>query len=404
MGKMCQEAGKADIVGLTTTAATYHTALKVARAAKKNNPLAKVILGGPQAAALSDEILMNRGRISDDYCVDVVCYGDGVSSFVDGILGDVPLQEVPNICYLDKDAGAFHRTGMVREDISLWPVMDFSFFDMPRITGVYGEKFKGITSFKRGLGVISGFGCAAKKQCGFCARADRKLRHRNVESFWKEVSAACKKWRVEYVFDLADSILDDPCHLRKMIDAKPKDINPQFRVFARADQLANHEHHVDLLKKLSVYEVFIGFESGSREMLRAMNKNTTPEQNLAAAKALGENDIYIVGCFVLGAPGESVATLEESVRHAESLQKISHSHLLVCGASPVNVLPGSPWFSLIKNVDGIRGQDDLDKNLLRRIWYKNYCHVSCEQVEEYAERIRTASGAAMQYEKGTDRK
>lgn len=399
--EMLESAGKCDIVGLTTTISTYHTALKIARAAKSNNPRTMVVLGGPQASVLYKEILHNRGSKSEDYCVDVICYGDGVSSFVDGILEDRPMGQVPNFVFFDEN-GEIIRTQEVREDISRWPCIDYSLFNMDRVTATYGEKFEGVTPFKRGLGIISGFGCAAKHQCGFCARKERKLRLRPVEQFWHEVLFAIEHYGVNYFFDLADSILDSFENFKQLIQTRPQGISPRFRVFARADQLTIPEN-LDLLQKFGVYEVFIGFESGSRAMLKAMHKDVTPEQNLVAARELGERGIYIAGCFVLGAPGETRETLEETVRHARDIQRVSNNHLLVCGASPANILPGSPWFARIRNEDGIRGVDDLDRNLLRQIWHSRCCsNITPEIVEEYAKKIREASGAKMQYEKGTD--
>lgn len=399
--EMLSVVGEADIVGITTTAATYHTSLTIARTAKSRNPQVQVVFGGPESSALSEEVVLNRGITSDDYCIDVVCCGDSVSSFVDGILGDKPLKQTPNLVFI-RDNSVI-RTSEVKENISCWPCIDYSFFKMDRLVSVYGDKFKDITPFKRGLGVISEFGCAAKHQCGFCARMDRKLRLRPVEHFWQEISLAMQNWGVEYFFDLADSILCNPAHLKRIIEAKPKDISPYFRVFSRADQLLD-PGNLDLLEELGTYEVFVGFESGSGKMLKAMNKDITPEQNLAAARVLGERGIHIVGCFVLGAPGETKETLEESVKHAESIQKVSNNHLLVCGASPVNILPGSPWFACIKHKDGILGQDDLDRNFLRDVWYSSHCpDINAEIIEDYAEKIRIASGATMQYEKGTDK-
>lgn len=399
--QMLKIAGKnVEVVGITTTASTYATALTIARAAKSNNPKAQVIFGGPQAAALAQEVIINRGPRSGDYCVDAVCHGDGVLSF-NAFLEGSDRSKIPNIFYQDKNS--VRKTDNFREDISRWPSIDYSYFDMRNMTSSYGEKFKGITPFKKGLGIMSGFGCAAKHQCGFCARTDRKLRLRPVEKFWEEVKEASNKWRVEYFFDLADSILDSPSHLKHLIETKPMGLSPRFRVFARADQLASAPKNINLLEKLGVYEVFIGFESGSDEILRAMKKDTSTRQNLNAAEALGERGIFIVGCFVLGALGETKKTLEESVRHAEKIQKISNNHFLVCGASPINVLPGSPWFSLIRNEENIRGKDDLDRDALRVAWYKNFCHVDAQTVEKYAEMVRVASGALMQYEKGTEK-
>lgn len=66
-------------------------------------------------------------------------------------------------------------------------------------------------------------------------------------------------------------------------------------------------------------EVSLGFESGSPEILRALNKKFTPEDVRMVADRLRKNNIRQTGFLLLGAPGENEKTLAESLALAEDL-------------------------------------------------------------------------------------
>ncbi|MFH1290808.1 MAG: cobalamin B12-binding domain-containing protein, partial [Nanoarchaeota archaeon] len=74
------QAVNADVVGATTTIGNYRGALDIVRKAKRVNPHSLTVLGGQEATELYEEVLKNRGKGSDDYCVDVVVRGDGVQA------------------------------------------------------------------------------------------------------------------------------------------------------------------------------------------------------------------------------------------------------------------------------------------------------------------------------------
>jgi radical SAM superfamily enzyme YgiQ (UPF0313 family) len=61
-------------------------------------------------------------------------------------------------------------------------------------------------------------------------------------------------------------------------------------------------------------ELSLGVESGSAKMLRLMDKGTTPTMNLAATKGCKEAGIAVCALMMIGFPGETVGTLEESRR------------------------------------------------------------------------------------------
>ena len=75
-------------------------------------------------------------------------------------------------------------------------------------------------------------------------------------------------------------------------------------------------------------EVSLGFESGCASILKAMNKKFTPEDVRRACDMLADHGIFQMGFLLLGGPGETKASVEESVAFADSL--------------PVNVMKMTP--------------------------------------------------------------
>jgi radical SAM superfamily enzyme YgiQ (UPF0313 family) len=66
-------------------------------------------------------------------------------------------------------------------------------------------------------------------------------------------------------------------------------------------------------------EVSLGFESGNEEVLRAMNKRFSPDEARSIARMLGDYGIRRMGFLLLGGPGETRVSVEESLAFADAL-------------------------------------------------------------------------------------
>jgi radical SAM superfamily enzyme YgiQ (UPF0313 family) len=88
------------------------------------------------------------------------------------------------------------------------------------------------------------------------------------------------------------------------------------------------ESLVKEMRRAGCTEVALGFESGSASILKAMNKKFTPEDVRRACGMLADHGIFQMGFLLLGGPGETKASVEESVAFADSL--------------PVNVMKLAP--------------------------------------------------------------
>ncbi len=80
------------------------------------------------------------------------------------------------------------------------------------------------------------------------------------------------------------------------------------------------EKLVESMARAGCVEVSLGFESGSKKILRSMNKRYQPEDVRAVSKLLHKYGINRMGFLLLGGPGETRQTVEESFEFADSLE------------------------------------------------------------------------------------
>jgi radical SAM superfamily enzyme YgiQ (UPF0313 family) len=101
-------------------------------------------------------------------------------------------------------------------------------------------------------------------------------------------------------------------------------------------------------------EVALGFESGSERILREMNKRFTPDEVRATAELLAAHGIRRNGFLLLGGPGETRQTVEESLAYAESL----HLDFLKITVG-IRIYPGTSLARRAVEEGMISGEDDL---------------------------------------------
>ncbi len=79
------------------------------------------------------------------------------------------------------------------------------------------------------------------------------------------------------------------------------------------------ERLVTSMKRAGCFEAAIGFGSGCERILKEMNKHFAPDDVRYACKLLAENGIRRIGFLLLGGPGETRESVEESLAFADSL-------------------------------------------------------------------------------------
>ncbi len=147
--------------------------------------------------------------------------------------------------------------------------------------------------------------------CRFCAVAQSKIQFRSGASARKELIHLKEEYGVE-----GYAIVDDNFIVNKQkvydIARATEDLGLKWSGLSRVDTVDR-----DLLmamKKSGCIELKFGMESGSPSLLKAMKKDTSPEQILYAAKTAHSIGIKVKMFIVHGYPGENLETTRETMQ------------------------------------------------------------------------------------------
>ena len=111
---------------------------------------------------------------------------------------------------------------------------------------------------------------------------------------------------------------------------------------------------VELMARAGCREISLGFESGSNPMLASLNKMFNTDEVKAVAKMFADAGIFRRGFLLMGGPGETPESVEESLEFADSL----HLDALKVTVG-VRIYPETPLASTALAEGMIRPDDDL---------------------------------------------
>jgi radical SAM superfamily enzyme YgiQ (UPF0313 family) len=109
-------------------------------------------------------------------------------------------------------------------------------------------------------------------------------------------------------------------------EIKKRDLSFTWSAFARVDTVDRET--LKIMKETGCDSVSFGVESGNPEMLKRIRKNITLDQVRQAVRLCNDAGMIAHTSFVVGLPGESMETLEETKRFAGSLGSLYGYHFL----------------------------------------------------------------------------
>ena len=134
-----------------------------------------------------------------------------------------------------------------------------------------------------------------------------------IEEISRHVDAGVRFFHfVDNVFNLPLSHAKELC--RRLIE---QDLKISWRCILYPGRIDGEL--ADLLAGAGCVEASLGFESGCERILRSMNKRFRPQTVRRASAALRRSGVWHMGFLLLGGPGETRDTAEESLAFADSL-------------------------------------------------------------------------------------
>ena len=296
--------------GLTSTTPQLPAAMKIVRAIRLERQDAKIILGGPHItlvnAAYKREILLGmNGRAVEAMrqaqdAFDVLVAGDGEEAIFHALNEDAP-----------KLVDADEKSSPLFLDNRRLTELPFPARDLVDV-GSYRYSIDGVPA----LSLIAQLGCPFA--CGFCGGREspmlRKIRMRTSENIVEEMIHMHRTTGTCGFMLYDDELNVNPkmVELMNLIGKTQKDIGVEWRLrgFIKS-QLFTDEQAASLIQA-GFRWILVGFESGSPEILDAINKKATREENTRCMDIARRHGLKVKALMSVGHPGETVETIRSS--------------------------------------------------------------------------------------------
>ncbi|HVO76977.1 MAG TPA: radical SAM protein [Candidatus Bathyarchaeia archaeon] len=330
--------GEFDLVGVSADTARYSTSMKIARLAKAAG--ATIVLGGPHVSFFDEDALRSGA-------VDYIVRNEGEYAFrslVRYLSHEIPIDQVGSLSYMADGAIVRNPNEAFITDLDSLP---FPARDLLHLTN-YTEKIDG----RLMTTMITSRGCPFN--CNFCSSSQFsgvRWRPRTVDGILSEIELIHRKYGYRAINFIDDNFTLNPDRAAKIsqqIIANGFDL--RWEAMSHVETVVKNPAMVKVMARAGLRWMFMGFESGSQEILNEYGKKSSVEDARRAVDILHENGVKIIGAFILGALGDNERTMRETIRFAKSLN------------------PSRAQFSLLTPYPGTKLFEKVRESLLTKNW------------------------------------
>lgn len=367
-----------DILGISPKVFSYESCLHLAKYAKCIG-VKKIILGGSFSSALYRNILLNRDFI------DAIVVGDGGRA-ISKLIHNVDSNYIPNLAY--REGNSVILNNVETDALDYRPDIIYEASELNIYYKNYQQKFNN-HPFSRALPYSSQKGCYwydISGGCVFCRLQEAKNVRVSPKKFWTDISKLVNKYNAEMIWDVSDTFTSPLSWVEEIVESKPKNINPYFYLYARASDIT--EKSIRLFKNLGCYEILIGVESGNNKLLKVINKGINTKIILNAVTLCAKNNIEVFPTFLLGLPGETIKTLNDTVELAYELFSLGNIHEI--SSAILIPLSGSKIFNSLKNdILKLSDKDLIEYKGLQEYYIQNHTTVDMELLNNANSKINS---------------
>ncbi len=294
-----------DILTIAITTTLYvssHPILELIAFIREHNRTAKIVVGGPY---ISNQPKLNEPQAIQELFkfigADIyVISSEGeaaLTNLISALKGGSSLRAVENIAYRDGEDYVFTRTSIESNPLEDNPI-NYSLFPKEEI-----NQFVTLRTAKS-----CPFSCSF---CGFPQRAG-KYKYVGVELVERELDAIRDLGNVTTLTFIDDTFNVPKARFKELLRMMIRN-NYEFKwnSFYRSDH--GDEETIELMGQSGCEGVFLGIESGSDAMLQRMNKSARRDDYLKSIPLLRAAGISTHANVIVGFPGETFETYQETV-------------------------------------------------------------------------------------------
>lgn len=310
-----------DIVGIGEMITVYSSLKITVPIIRDIFPQAKIVIGG--GVTLEPDIIFENVK-GVDFCV----HGEGEHTFFE-LCNHLrenknDFEKINGISFIKEQQ--LHKTPprRIERNLDIFPMPAYHLF--PTEIYLKNPRFSDGGSYKRQATIIASRGCPNK--CSFCWRmAGPGIRFRSVEKILEEIQYLKSNYHIDSMFFLDECINASEKRVAEICNGLLENkVNLPWISHARADRI--DPGTLKLMKESGCIWLSVGLESGSDEMLKKMNKNVTAEQNKKAGIFIKQAGIKVNTSMMVGMPGETKETIEQSIALLEKIKPDSHAYFI----------------------------------------------------------------------------
>jgi radical SAM superfamily enzyme YgiQ (UPF0313 family) len=342
------------VVGITANTTQITAAWRDAELVRSTSD-AQIVLGGPHPTSLPEESAAKP-------FIDVVVRGEGEATWLDLLaawdLGEEPMaapnsdsatgllgQSIAGITYrnaADIVTSTADRPSIPVEELNSMPLPAWHLFEIDRYTNLQPtvDQVDGPS-----LPILTSRGCPYR--CSYCSQiGPRRWRSRSVESVVDEW-----RWLVNVQSAAEIGVLDDSFNInrQRVLDICQALVSeglnhiPWIMINGIRANLADEEV-LGAMKQAGCIRVAFGVESGNQDILDAVvDKQLSLNQIRSAFAAARVVGMETIGFFIVGLPGETEETIDDTIRFACELDPV------VANFSIATPFPGTEMYETVKS-------------------------------------------------------
>jgi len=319
---------KPDVVGISMMTHSRAGAFKFIEYIEETYPDIKIVIGGMHVSVMYRQLA--------DHYKNVVCVvGEGeitLGEILDRWETGTSLADVNGIAFHDGEKVVVTPGRDLIEDLDILPFPKHDLF---------------LWEGKTMAGLLTSRGCPYK--CNFCvldASSRRKVRCRSAANIVDEVEMILKEHptiHTVWIHDDAFMIIKDRT-IEFCKEIIRRGIKTQFVCSARFRPISREV--VMLMKEAGFVHVLFGLESGAPNVMKLMRKGLTQKAVRHALKLFSETGIKATAFMIIGLPGETEETINQTIDFLQELQEIHYLYYDDIGVA--GIYPGTELFTLAK--------------------------------------------------------
>ena len=296
-----------DLAVLHTSAPSFASDVATIKALKAVNPGLKAGLVGAKVAVDPD------GSLKASPAIDFVARNE-FDFTIKEVAEDRPWSEIAGLSYRNTSGVIVHN-----DERAILENMD----RLPFVTPVYKRDLD-IDNYFIGylrhpyLSLYTGRGC--KSRCTFClwpqTVGGHRYRTRSVGHVVEEIAWAQKAFPQVKEFFFDDDTFTDDLPRAEAIAKELRKLGVTWSCNAKANV---PRETLKVLREGGLRLLLVGYESGNQKILHNIKKGMRTDVARKFTKDCRELGITIHGTFIMGLPGETKETIEETIRFANEI-------------------------------------------------------------------------------------